>query len=34
MHANSIARWLVMDYGNFVIDARLAKFQSLPRTKC
>ena len=34
MHANSIARWLVMDYGNFVIDARLAKFQSLPRAKC
>lgn len=34
MHANSIARWLVMDYGNFVIDARLAKFESLPRPKC
>jgi hypothetical protein len=34
MHANSIARWLVMDYGNFVIDARLAKFQALPRPKC
>jgi hypothetical protein len=34
MHANSIARWLVMDYGNFVIDARMAKFQSLPRGKC
>jgi len=34
MHANSIARWLIMDYGNFVIDARLAKFQPLPRPKC
>lgn len=34
MHANSIARWLVMDYGNFIIDARLAKFQSLPQPKC
>ena len=34
MHANSIARWLVMDYGNFIIDARLAKFKSLPMAKC
>lgn len=34
MHANSIARWLVMDYGNFIIDARMAKFEALPRPKC
>jgi len=34
MHANSVARWLVMDYGNFVIDARLARFQTLPKAKC
>lgn len=34
MHANSIARWLIMDYGNFVIDARLAKIEALPKSAC
>jgi len=34
MHANSIARWLVMDYGNFVIDARLVKFEALAKSNC
>ena len=34
MHTNSVARWLVMDYGSFIIDARLVRFQSLPKAKC
>ncbi|MHA1536959.1 MAG: cell envelope integrity EipB family protein [Alphaproteobacteria bacterium] len=34
MHPNSVARWLVMDYGSFVIDARLAKFEILPKADC
>jgi hypothetical protein len=34
MNANSVARWLVMDYGTFVIDARLAKIQALPKSAC
>lgn len=34
MHANSVIRWLKMDYGQFVIDARLAKVEPLPKAKC
>ncbi|MCH8184430.1 MAG: DUF1849 family protein, partial [Proteobacteria bacterium] len=34
MHPNSVARWLVMDYGSFVIDARLAKIEILPKSNC
>lgn len=34
MHANSVIRWLKMDYGQFVIDARLARIEPLPKAKC
>jgi EipB-like len=34
MHPNSVARWLVMDYGSFVIDAKLKKIKILPRASC
>ncbi len=34
MYRNSIARWLVMDYGSFVIDAKLAKIEFLPKASC
>ena len=34
MHPNSVARWLVMDYGSFVIDAKLAKIEVLPKASC
>lgn len=34
MHPNSVARWLVMDYGSFVIDAKLAKIEILPKANC
>ena len=34
MHANSVIRFLKMDYGQFVIDARLAKIEPLPKAKC
>lgn len=34
MHLNSVARWLVMDYGAFVIDAKLAKIETLPKANC
>lgn len=34
MHTNSVARWLVMDYGSFVIDAKLAKIEILPKASC
>jgi len=34
MHPNSVARWLTMDYGNFVIYARLMKMQALAKASC
>jgi hypothetical protein len=32
--ANGIARSMVLDYGDFAVDARLVQLQALPRPKC
>jgi hypothetical protein len=32
--ANGVARSMVLDYGDFAIDARLIQLQALPRPKC
>ncbi len=34
MHPTSVARGLVMDYGSFVIDAKRAKIEMLPKASC
>ena len=32
--ANGIARSMLLDYGDFAVDARLLQIQALPRPKC
>ena len=32
--ANGIARSMLLDYGDFAVDARLIQLQALPRPKC
>jgi hypothetical protein len=31
---NGIARSMLLDYGDFAVDARLLQIQALPRPKC
>jgi hypothetical protein len=32
--ANGVARSMLLDYGDFAVDARLIQIQALPRPKC
>ena len=32
--ANGVARSMLLDYGDFAVDARLVQLQALPRPKC
>jgi len=32
--ANGVARSMVLDYGDFAVDARLVQLQALPRPRC
>ena len=32
--ANGIARSMLLDYGDFAVDARLVQIQALPRPRC
>jgi hypothetical protein len=32
--ANGIARSMLLDYGDFAVDARLVQLQALPRPRC
>ena len=32
--ANGVARSMLLDYGDFAVDARLIQIQAVPRPKC